>query len=650
MKYNTNLLQVRALINKFKILKSPGISLVIFLTFSFVHAGAQENILNIKYDSIEASINKNIYGQFLEHIYHSTDGGLYAERLAGQGFEGDDFDKFWDINFPSGSKKGDCLVVDSLQSVNGKKYLSFTVKNNSYKISQKSVFFEKDYKYSGYLWIKTVKQLPMLTVSVKNAKGEPVGDAAIKYNSSKNWQKVNFEFTAQKSDTTSVFSLSVVGNGTIYIDFISVMRADERENGMLRADLYGAVKDLAPPFIRWPGGSYVSDYHWQDGIGDPVTRQYRLNRWGYFEYNGFGTEEFMELCRRLNSEPLIVMNASLQTPKDNLKRSLALKEGLNQISYLNDNPTSEWGKIRAKNGHPEPYGVKNFQVDNEPMNYRLSGNEYGSYVAEWGPKLREIKPAINIFAAGNKRSYDVEWSRQVIEKAGKYIDYLGLHNYEYTREGYQLGIRRIESYLYRVKGFIENSENPKMKLAILEWGITTPDDWRSGLHTAGMYILYEKFAPLIEMSCPALFIRRIGETGWGKDAIINQNFFGWYPAPSYTVTKLFRENYAPYRVASMCENYMDAIVTLSEDRLTYIIKAVNYSDKQQTFTLNFRGNKPLNVLSVTRNTIKANLTDTNSLKDPGFIAVVKDVMTYSPAMRLTVEPYSVIVLDIKLNK
>jgi alpha-L-arabinofuranosidase len=268
----------------------------------------------------------------------------------------------------------------------------------------------------------------------------------------------------------------------------------------------------------------------------------------------------------------------------------------------------------------------------------------------WGPKLRAVKPEINIFVCGNKRSYDVEWSRQVIETAGKYIDYLGLHNYEYTREGYQLGIRRIESYLNRVKGFIEKSVNPKIKLAILEWGITTPDDWRSGLHAAGMYILYERFAPLVEFSCPALFIRRIGETGWGKDAIINQNYYGWYPAPSYTVTKLFRENYAPYRIASMSENYMDAIVTLSEDRSTYIIKAVNYSDKQQTFTINFKGKEPLKVLTVTRKTIKAKLTDNNSLKEPGYIAPVTDILNYDPAMRLIVEPYSVIVLDIILDK
>ena len=50
---------------------------------------------------------------------------------------------------------------------------------------------------------------------------------------------------------------------------------------MLRPDLLQAVRDLAPPFIRWPGGSFASTYKWKDGIGPQVSRPYTPNTfWG----------------------------------------------------------------------------------------------------------------------------------------------------------------------------------------------------------------------------------------------------------------------------------------------------------------------------------------------------------------------------------
>ena len=78
---------------------------------------------------------------------------------------------------------------------------------------------------------------------------------------------------------------------------------------MLRPTSLQALRDLAPPFIRWPGGSFASTYKWKDGIGPYVSRRYHPNViWGgYSDYYGFGTEEFLMLCRKLHAEPLIVL-------------------------------------------------------------------------------------------------------------------------------------------------------------------------------------------------------------------------------------------------------------------------------------------------------------------------------------------------------
>ena len=84
--------------------------------------------------------------------------------------------------------------------------------------------------------------------------------------------------------------------------------------------------------------------------------------WGnYSGYGGFGTYEFLGLCRKLKCEPLVVLACPDTMPKN-------VQYAMDWVRYLNDAPTTEMGKLRAANGHVEPYAVKLFQIDNEPMN------------------------------------------------------------------------------------------------------------------------------------------------------------------------------------------------------------------------------------------------------------------------------------------
>jgi alpha-N-arabinofuranosidase len=82
-------------------------------------------------------------------------------------------------------------------------------------------------------------------------------------------------------DTQSSVEIAAAGNGAALLDFVSMMRADVRLAGMLRPDLLQSLRDLAPSFIRWPGGSFASTYRWTEGIGPYVSRGYHPNEfWG----------------------------------------------------------------------------------------------------------------------------------------------------------------------------------------------------------------------------------------------------------------------------------------------------------------------------------------------------------------------------------
>ena len=77
-----------------------------------------------------------------------------------------------------------------------------------------------------------------------------------------------------------------------------------------RLDLVQALRRIAVPVIRWPGGCFADDYDWRDGIGDPARRPLRLNHWwGGVETNRVGTHEFMDLAQQLGAQVYLAVSS-----------------------------------------------------------------------------------------------------------------------------------------------------------------------------------------------------------------------------------------------------------------------------------------------------------------------------------------------------
>src|SRR5215813_5754873 len=121
--------------------------------------------------------------------------------------------------------------------------------------------------------------------------------------------------------------------------------ADERG---FRKDVLALVRDLRVGVLRWPGGNFVSNYHWTDGIGPRDSRPRRPElAWGGEESNRFGTDEFMAYCAELGTEPYICLNMGTGT----------LEEALAWVEYCNDARDTAWANRRRANGRDEPYRV-----------------------------------------------------------------------------------------------------------------------------------------------------------------------------------------------------------------------------------------------------------------------------------------------------
>ena len=82
-----------------------------------------------------------------------------------------------------------------------------------------------------------------------------------------------------------------------------------------RTDVLEAMRRIRVPILRWPGGCFVSSYHWRDGVGEERTPSFD-KAWRVEDPNTFGTDEYIKLCRKIGCEPYICTNAGTGTAEE----------------------------------------------------------------------------------------------------------------------------------------------------------------------------------------------------------------------------------------------------------------------------------------------------------------------------------------------
>ncbi|MDR1093836.1 MAG: alpha-N-arabinofuranosidase [Clostridiales bacterium] len=193
-----------------------------------------------------------------------------------------------------------------------------------------------------------------------------------------------------------------------------------------RADLIEAVRDLGVTCVRYPGGNFLSDYNWKDGIGPKEKRPERIEpAWRQLEPNTFGVDEFMRWCEKSGVAPIMAVNMGTGTQK----------EAGELVEYCNHNVGS-WAKERAKNGRKEPYGVRFWGVGNEPDGdwqiCSMESMEYARKAVEAAKIMRLTDEKCKFIFCGSCSPQSAnfpEWIRKVLETAYDQADYISLHAY-----------------------------------------------------------------------------------------------------------------------------------------------------------------------------------------------------------------------------
>lgn len=390
---------------------------------------------------------------------------------------------------------------------------------------------------------------------------------------SPDWQKYEFTLDAGAYEGDADFAIAAE-DGTLLIDQASMGTRSGQALGGFRPDIFQAVKALHPTCLRWPGGGYAAQYDWRWGIGPQKDRR-RWDHWQWLDYdqNCFGTDEFIRFCREIGSEPVIVVSVGFERPESEYEA--ILQNAVDWLRYCNEPATGRWGAVRAANGHPEPYNVKYWEIDNEMWEMGIA--RYEKCVRDFSAALRAADPTIKIIACGGFPEDEA-----FLNRSGRCFDFLSLHHYEQAG-GYATGPQRLAKQYQRYADMIAACPNPNIKLFISEWNLNSTD-WRTGLFAGGFLNVCEN-TDVVGMGAAALFIRRTDAPDW-NNAFINFDYKGLFVAPNYLVTQLWYEHYSPLRLAFSgdCKE-LSVSASLAENGGSVTVKAVNPTDRPYTLTL-----------------------------------------------------------------
>jgi alpha-N-arabinofuranosidase len=443
---------------------SKHISVLLLLTAVFA-ASAQTRPVAATIDASKtgAPISKYVYGQFIEHIGGIVNNGIWAEML-------DDRKFFNPITAtaepqapsPAWGRRGmlrrwtpigptNSIVLDTKSPFAGDHSPLVKLGGTGARgIQQAGLAVRKDKAYTGRIVLagdRGVKVSVSLVwgTNANEHQTVTIGKLAAGY------KKFPLKFKAQADSDNAQFEIVGSGKGSFHIGAVSLMPADNVEG--FRAEFVAALKQLRSGVYRFPGGNFVSAHEWRDAIGDRDRRPPIFDPvWNAVQPNDVGTDEFMTLCRLLDVEPYITVNAGFGDAWS----------AAQYVEYANGAASTPMSRVRAANGHPQPYGVKFWGIGNEPWgDWQFGAMSLAQFEVKhnmFAKAMRRVDPTIKLIAGGampdamtgSKQAKRItgkvvaeygspaDWSGGLLSKCLENMDLLSEHFYTYSNQHFDL--------------------------------------------------------------------------------------------------------------------------------------------------------------------------------------------------------------------
>lgn len=319
----------------------------------------------------------------------------------------------------------------------------------------------------------------------------------------------------------------------------------------VRLDVLEATQRLAPTQVRYPGGNFVSGYHWLDGVGPRDARPRRMElAWHTVETNQFGTNEFVQWCRRVPTEPVFCVNLGTGT----------VEEARDWLEYCNGTGDTHFAQLRRSHGFHEPHDVHLWDLGNEiDGDWQIgakTADEYGRAAVECAKLMKWTDPSIELVACGDSFARD-DWNRTVLRHLNGWANYLSVHMYlgRQSRDAqtYLVESRaQIERRIERVAAQITAEElRQPVAIAFDEWGMWLGKD-HGGEYTladglvAALYLnAFIRHASMVRIANYAQLVNVIPTFSTTSDDLFLQ--------ATYFPLELFRHQNGPVALDAWCD-------------------------------------------------------------------------------------------------
>lgn len=588
------------------------ILLALLLAAACTSVQAEQASLQFDPGAAAGPISPLLYGLFFEDINHAADGGLYAELLQNRSFEYRSFpdpkpyDAFtgWIFNHRMAARGSVSLGTEKPLNGNNPRYMRIRVDSGNYKVvntgypdrvGQAGIHLKEGLHYQGFVYLRSLDFEGEVRVRLETHAGEALSDSQL-LSPTGQWEKHAYTFTAKRSEA-AVLAFTFSGRGSVDMDMATLFPGDAYgahwPNGGLRADLVSALKELRPRFIRFPGGcvtegSYTPEniYRWKDTIGPIEARRENENTWGYMQSYGLGFHEYFQLCEDLDAEPLPVVSAAMvcqvrgsrDTPLIGDALKDYIQDVLDLVEYAKGPISSTYGRLRAQNGHPEPFRLNYLAIGNENW-----GSEYFYRYGQIRAAVKERYPEVTcIVAAGplaEGELIDASWATIRQHFPEDLVD----EHYYMPSQWFLQNTHRYDSY--------PRGGNPVFlgEYAAHEpaSGGRRPNNLFSALAEAAYMTGLERNADVVQLSCYAPLLAREGRAQWSPNLIwFNQDSV--LKSPNYHVQQMFAATLGQEVLKSSLQGEGLYHVVTRDGQRAYV-KIVNPQDRDITLNIQADG-------------------------------------------------------------
>jgi alpha-N-arabinofuranosidase len=630
--------------------------------------------IDIDVSAVEGQISPLLYGQFIEFMFEGVKSGLEAELLRDRGFEmapdSTGLSRHWQRypddrvdDYAMSLHHDDGVAypeVKPSEGTTGGHSMRFELKPGvvaRHGVFQPRVSVRHGLDYHGSIWARTSSFEGAVTVAL-----EADASDGRTYASSRltklggDWTKYTFTLRPGVTDQNARFVVAFEGQGTIWIDQVSLMPGDAQDG--IRPDVFHEVKGLQPAFIRWPGGNVAQDYHWAWGVGPRDSRPSWINlSWhNELESGDLGTGEFIRFARAAGAEPSITVNVE--------GRGATVDEAAAWVEYCNGPATSTNGAKRAADGHPEPYHVKYWEIGNEIWGDWVRGHSdaatYANNLARYSAAMRAIDPSIVLIAVGDN---DMAWNRTVLERRAP-VDYLAIHHYVGSRDT-QGDVRKLlarpldyERFYGEMDALLHQMQSDRRpRLAINEWGLDLPESQQysilSALYAGRLMNVFERRSDLVGMSAVSDLVN-----GW-PGGIIQSGRQSLFVTPIYLVNALYAQHRGADRLRTRVAGpvdrgaddapSLDAVATRSADGRHIFLKIVNTDLERDLVTrISVHGPTVSQRGSVDR-VVADSIDAVNGFRTPDAVRIIHESVIVGGSFDFKVAAHSVTVVTLDLE-